>query len=88
LVQGLAGAYKFKRVQVSGDERYHEKPDKTKESHIVEALHYGLMGAGEGHAVLSTGEPRQYRVKTNTKGIKTVGTKPMTRLKSGSVCFR
>jgi hypothetical protein len=48
LIRGLAGAYQFKRVQVSGADRFHDKPDKTKESHVCEALHYGLMGAGEG----------------------------------------
>ncbi len=53
LVRGLAGAYQFKRVQVSGMDRYHDKPDKTPESHVAEALHYGLMGAGEGSPMVS-----------------------------------
>ena len=47
LIGGLAGEYQFRRVQVSGQERYHDQPDKGPTSHIVEALHYGLMGAGE-----------------------------------------
>lgn len=48
LIKGLAGGYKYKRIQVSGDDRYQDKPDKTMESHVCEALHYGLLGAGEG----------------------------------------
>ena len=48
LIRGLAGEYCFKRVQVVGDERFKDKPDKGPTSHICEAVHYGLMGAGEG----------------------------------------
>ena len=48
--KGLAGGFSYKRVQVAGDERYHDKPDKNKYSHPVEALEYGLVGAGEGEA--------------------------------------
>ena len=54
LVAGLAGAYNFKRVAVAGYEaRYHDKPDKTPESHVCEALHYVLLGCGEGDNVTS-----------------------------------
>lgn len=48
LIRGLAGGYKYKRIQAAGDDRYQDKPDKTIESHVCEATHYGLMGAGEG----------------------------------------
>ena len=48
LIRGLAGAYQFKRVQVAGDDRYHDKPVKGPTSHVCEALHYALLGAGEG----------------------------------------
>ncbi len=44
--QGLAGRYNYKRVQIAGDERYHNKPDKNAHSHPVEALQYGMLGAG------------------------------------------
>lgn len=47
LRKGLAGAYKFKRVQVIGAERYQDKPDKTIHSHVCEALQYMFLGAGE-----------------------------------------
>jgi hypothetical protein len=48
LIRGLAGEYQFRRLQVAGDDRYHDKPHKNAVSHVCEALHYGLLGAGEG----------------------------------------
>ena len=51
LIRGLAGEYCFKRLQVAGEDRYRDNPDKGPTSHICEALHYGLMGAGEGEAL-------------------------------------
>lgn len=47
LIKGLTGDYQFRRLQVAGDERYTNKPIKDATSHVCEALHYGLMGAGE-----------------------------------------
>jgi hypothetical protein len=52
-IKGLAGAYQFKRIQVAGDDRFHDKPLKSKESHVCEACHYGLMGAGEGEPLFN-----------------------------------
>lgn len=43
---GLAGKYNYKRVQIAGDERFHDKPDKNDYSHPVEALQYAMLGAG------------------------------------------
>ena len=48
LVKGLAGAYQFKRLQVSGDDRFRDVPDKGPESHVVEALHYVLLSVDGG----------------------------------------
>jgi hypothetical protein len=48
LISGLAGAYQFRRIQIVGREEYRDKPDKGPTSHICEATHYGLLGAGEG----------------------------------------
>jgi hypothetical protein len=47
LRKGMAGGYCFKRVQVSGDERYQDKPDKNRFSHVCEALQYLAVGEGE-----------------------------------------
>ena len=52
LRKALAGGYKYRRVQVSGDERYHDKPDKGRYSHVAEALQYLMMGAGEGRELI------------------------------------
>ncbi len=51
LIRGLAGAFCFKRIQVANDERYRDKADKGPESHVCEALHYGLLGAGESQTL-------------------------------------
>jgi hypothetical protein len=52
--KGLAGGYSYKRVAVSGAERFKDEPDKTRFSHIVEAGEYAMLGAGEGFALTST----------------------------------
>jgi hypothetical protein len=39
-----AGGYKMRRVQVTGEERYQDKPDKNKYSHVAEALQYAILG--------------------------------------------
>jgi hypothetical protein len=48
--KGLMGGFCYKRVQIAGDERYHDEPDKNQYSHICEAGEYGLMAGGEGRA--------------------------------------
>ena len=50
--KGLAGGYHYKRIQVAGDERFHDKPDKNKYSHPVEAGEYMMLGAGEGYSLI------------------------------------
>ena len=51
LRKGMGGGYCYKRVQVSGDERFHDKPDKNRFSHVCEAGQYLMLGAGEGRTV-------------------------------------
>ena len=50
--KGLAGGYKYKRMQVSGAEKYMEKPDKGRYSHACDALQYLFLGAVGGHRVI------------------------------------
>lgn len=50
--KGLAGGFKYRRVQVIGDEKFTDEPDKNIYSHICEAGEYGLQGAGEGRAAV------------------------------------
>lgn len=40
-----AGGYKMKRIQVSGEERYRDVPDKSRYSHCAEGLQYAVVGA-------------------------------------------
>lgn len=47
LRKGLAGGYCYKRMAVSGDEKFRDMPDKNMHSHVVEACGYGLLGGGE-----------------------------------------
>lgn len=51
LRKAMAGGYCLKRLNVSGEERYREVPDKNKFSHVAEALQYMMLGAGEGRAL-------------------------------------
>lgn len=51
--KGMAGGYRYRRVQVSGHERYHDQPEKNSFSHPCEALQYAMLGAGEGRRLLT-----------------------------------
>ena len=51
--KAMAGGYKYKRIQVSGDERFHDVPDKNRYSHPAEAGQYLFLGAGEDHKVVT-----------------------------------
>ena len=50
--KGLAGGYCYRRLQVAGDAKYENKPDKNKYSHPVESAEYALIGAGEGYLLV------------------------------------
>lgn len=41
--KGFMSGYHYKRLSISGDERYQDKPNKNKYSHPHDALHYDLM---------------------------------------------
>lgn len=59
---GFQGAYCYRRMRVTGDERYTDKPDKNRFSHPHDALQYLLSGAGEGRAALGK-QKRRHRPK-------------------------
>lgn len=52
LIKGFEGGYAYRRIQVSG-ERYDDKPEKNRFSHIHDALQYLMLGAGEGRQVMN-----------------------------------
>lgn len=43
LRKGLSGGFKYARVKISGEDRYHDRPVKNMYSHICEALEYVAM---------------------------------------------
>ena len=45
LRKALSGAYRLKRMQVSGEDRFKNVPEKNKFSHIADALQYCMLGA-------------------------------------------
>ncbi len=53
LKKGMAGKYQYRRINVGGGERFHEKPDKNDFSHVNDALQYALLGGGENPTVNS-----------------------------------
>jgi hypothetical protein len=74
LRKGMAGGYVHRRIQVTGDERYEDKPYKNHFSHVCEALQYALVGAGEDHKALEGGQDR--KVTVNVRVHRSVGSGP------------
>lgn len=57
LLRGFTGGYHYRRLQVSGAERFEDTPNKNKFSHVHDANQYLMLGGGEGRALLTTGNP-------------------------------
>jgi hypothetical protein len=72
LIKGFDGGYHYKRMQVSG-ERYDDRPNKNRFSHIHDAFQYLLLGAGEGRALTmgqKTSKPVVARRKFDVFNVK------------------
>lgn len=52
LIAGFESGYHYKRLMVSGNERYEDRPDKNRFSHPHDALQYLALGGGEGRALV------------------------------------
>lgn len=63
LRRGFNGGYKYKQLQVSGEAKYTEEPDKNRFSHPHDALQYLLAGGGEYRQML-TNQARQNQMET------------------------
>lgn len=50
--KAMAGGYKYRRMAVTGSDRFMDKPDKGRYSHVADALQYLMVGAGEGNSVI------------------------------------
>jgi len=61
LIRGMAGAWRYRRLLVSGQDRYDESPEKNRFSHVCEAAQYLLLGAGEGRRLLAPEGPARQR---------------------------
>ena len=59
LRKALSGGYHFKRVQISGGERYKDQPNKNEHSHVGDAFMYLLLGGGE-HKRLTRGGNKNF----------------------------
>lgn len=63
LRRAMTGGYKFRLMQISGEERFTEHPEKNIYSHVAEALQYAMVGAGQARAVV--GRDKRYREPLN-----------------------
>lgn len=52
--KACAGGYKYKRMAVSGSDRFRDVPDKGPYSHVGDALQYTMLGGGEGNRVIES----------------------------------
>lgn len=51
LLAGMNGGYRFKQLNVSGEDRFDIKPDKNRFSDVQDGLQYGMLGGGEGNVM-------------------------------------
>jgi len=58
LRKGLSGGYHRRRLQVAGEVRYREVPEKNGYSHVCEALEYDCVSGGEDRFVTTTAAQR------------------------------
>lgn len=59
LRKGFNGGYKYRRIQVTGEERYTEEPMKNQYSHPHDALQYVALESGGVQATMQKGPPRR-----------------------------
>ena len=73
LRKAMNGGYCYKRVASSGSEKFRDKPDKNKFSHVAEALQYLMVGEGEDNRALESDATSRrvadnFKVLTNSTG--------------------
>lgn len=59
LISGFEGGYQYKRIYYLGNEKYEDKPEKNRFSHIHDALQYAFLGGGEGRKVVIGGQSQK-----------------------------
>lgn len=60
LRKGKIGGYQYKRVQVSGEAKFKDKPDKNKYSHPADAEQYMALGFAGGYVIDLQDEEDEY----------------------------
>ena len=63
LKKGFNGGYKYKRMNVSGGDKYEPTPDKNRFSHIHDAAQYVMLSTG-GYRAITRGANKQLSAKT------------------------
>lgn len=73
LRKGFNGGYKYRRIQVTGEERYTDEPMKNAYSHPHDALQYVALEHGGVQALMKDGTPpvqaRPFRVADRSTGV-------------------
>lgn len=67
LRKAMAGGYNYKRVQVSGAEKFRDVPDKNSYSHVAEALQYGYLGHGGAKEIVRREPPSNRPINAITE---------------------
>lgn len=73
LIKGMAGAWRYRRLLVSGEARYTDAPEKNRFSHVCEAAQYLLVGAGEGRRLLTPAGPAAPRQARSVNASRRAG---------------
>ncbi|MBR4343928.1 MAG: terminase family protein [Lachnospiraceae bacterium] len=66
LRKGFLGGYKYTRVQVIGDERFKDMPDKNMYSHIQDALQYVAMRASRGNIITNKRDSNSENIESRS----------------------
>ena len=77
LIRGFEGGYHYRRLQVSGAERFENTPNKNKFSHVHDASQYMFLGGGESRALTVGG------LKANVRNARAERHDPFARKRKG-----
>jgi hypothetical protein len=69
LRKGFNGGYKYRRIQVIGEERFADEPLKNRYSHPHDALQYAAMESGGIQAITQQRRPPPSRVRPYTASV-------------------
>ena len=69
LRKGFNSTYRYRRVNITGEHRYMEEPEKNDASHPHDAAQYVLLEGGEYHDVMGWPDARQSAAIDQTHAI-------------------